>query len=62
MSTTGGAAPLSSSTACALGPFARRRVCGRVLPGIGHHPQVVQDTYSWGVCSRLSVTHAGRRL
>ena len=34
---------------------------GRVPPGIGHHPQVVKDTYPWGACLGLSVTSARQR-
>ena len=52
-------APLSSWAVCVVGPFVRRCVCQRVLPGIGHHPLVVQDTYLRWACPGLSVRRAG---
>ena len=58
----GGQLPCPLETACVLGPFAGRHACGRVPPGIGHHPPAVHDILPWGAHSGLSVTRAGCRL
>ena len=62
LSTAGGQLPCPLKTACVVGPFAGRHACGRVPPGIGHHPQVVHDILPWGARSGLSVTRARCRL